>query len=153
MNILNGLIFSLWKPSENIEYLISVPHYMLCQFKKLTYEHQHGGVYVTLSIYCFHQLVQILNQIAYKKSKQNTISLWMNSFPAKIDLQDVLKTSWRRLKDVFSVIIFCLWRCLGGLKIVALMKSSRHLQDMPWRSLGSQQNIAEKEYKSVSNKS
>ena len=37
----------------------------------------------------------------------------LNSFPANIRLgEDVLKTYWRRLQDVFSVTFFCLPRRL-----------------------------------------
>ena len=53
--------------------------------------------------------------------------VWFSKFivssPANIRLgQDVLKTSWRLLEDVFSVTFFCLLRCLEDI----LKTSWRH---------------------------
>ena len=52
--------------------------------------------------------------------------------PANIRLgEDVLKTSWRRLEDVFSVSFFCLPRCLEDV----LKTSWKHNCKTSWRRL------------------
>ena len=83
---------------------------------------------------CFEQGVpwHSGNYRVYIYSKTNTwhdVNIQSISFPENIPLgEDVLKSSWRRLQDVFSVTFFCLPRLLQD--IIA-----RHLANTSWRRL------------------
>ena len=68
-----------------------------------------------------------------EKSSQSTVWSQFNMCPANIRLdEDVLKTSWRRLEDDFSVTFFCLSRRLQDV----LKTSSRHnCKNSSWRRL------------------
>ena len=58
--------------------------------------------------------------------------------PANICLdEDVLKTTWRRLEDVFSVTFFCLPRRLEGVLKTSWRRLPRRLQDVLGRRIAS----------------